>query len=334
MKILFLIEGQGKAQDTMYEWATFFKPANMIAVNDPNKLGKDIDLVLAHSLNFNILKARSSAPKSKIFVIDPRLESSQDKINVSMCDMVICGSLEQQDFCLKFNLNSYFYPWINLKNPKVKKSFNLDPVISYHGNLIHLNASKDTLMPALNVLSYKYNFVFKPIYNIEKLGMWRVGRPLNVNIVDTQWDENTYYQELTSSDIGVVPNYIPTKLLKKFSNIFRSANYNLNPKDYLIRYKFQSNANRIYDYMELGVPIVAENYPSSSYYIRHGVNGFLVQSYQGWTHYLEQLLVNPDLRRMMGDLSKEEFIVNLNFIKILNEFCNHIKYRYGLNILK
>jgi glycosyltransferase involved in cell wall biosynthesis len=86
--------------------------------------------------------------------------------------------------------------------------------------------------------------------------------------------------------------------------------------------------------MELGVPIVAENYPSSSYYIRHGVNGFLVQSYQGWTHYLEQLLVNPDLRRMMGDLSKEEFIVNLNFIKILNEFCNHIKYRYGLNILK
>ena len=93
-------------------------------------------------------------------------------------DFCLVSSYEQREVFLKFNKNLFVYYMIpNFDSYSVVHKKKTQPKIFYHGNKIHLNTSYYGLTPALNQLGEKYNIEFNAIYNIDKLGKWRIGRP-------------------------------------------------------------------------------------------------------------------------------------------------------------
>jgi glycosyltransferase involved in cell wall biosynthesis len=185
----------------------------------------------------------------------------------------------------------------------------------YHGNKVHLEASRDTLVRALQRLSKERQFIFTPIYNIKKLGIWKRFLPRGVNIRHIQWEPETYLSHIAQSDIGVVPNFLPTgpKLLnywghKIVENSKIGVRTNINRKDYLNRYKFTSNSGRLYEYALLAKPVVAEPTLSISQDIVHNKDGFLVLTEEGWYSSLKTLIDNPKLRNNLGISFKMNFL--------------------------
>lgn len=280
------------------------KAGHSVIYNDWNHY-EEYDLALFVAPDSDVRRAKRKNPNILAVIIDPKSDIRRKRREAKCSDFLFVTSMEQRDFFLKYNKNVSIYlhfpdikemPKTHFKKHKI--------IIGYHGNKVHLNCMTD-LSKVLDCLSDKYNIEFWAMYNIEKLGKWRINVPKKCPVRHIQWSEDNYYKYLSQSDIGVVPAKIPMntiidRILVRFLSSFLINWPSYDKHDYLIRFKYSTNPGRIYQFSQFHIPVVAEFLPSYCQMIQNGSSGFLAYSREGWYDALEKLILNPDLRNKMS----------------------------------
>lgn len=277
--------------------------------------------------------AKSNNPHIIAGVMDPKLTLKRQQEEAKRADFVLVSSLEQRDIFYAYNKNIVIYFMfpdvpaqhkihINKKNESIK--------IGYHGNKLHLHCMS-ALSLALDELSEKYDIQFCPVYNVKKLGLWKYNRPKKCPVVDVQWSPDTFYDDIHSCDIGVVPSMIPTPSLrtKIFTRPLWSFFWNLIGyfrDDYILRFKYSTNPGRLYVFSQLGVPVIADFVPSHVQFIVDGESGRLVLSKESWYQALEELILDVHKRQDMSDNLRKfvdtYYSPDINFVKLVDFITN------------
>lgn len=290
------------------------------------------DLIFFFAPESEVKKARKQNLKALIGILDPKLNNRKDASEAGEADFLLVSSLEQQEFALKFNPNVQIFNWFLPMEPKEKIHTEKDKlIIGYHGNKIHLNCFIYHIKDALEKIKNSgYNIELHVIYNIKKLGYWKIGIPA-IPVKHIQWERNTYCDHLSQCDIGIVPNILPVSNYRAViltRSISHPLSFNYNKKDYFLRFKINSNPNRFYEFSQLGIPVVADMYPSACQVIQHGISGFLAYSSIGWYNSLKKLIKNTDLRNSCADNLRKYINYNLspeqNFSR-LNDLINNLR---------
>lgn len=261
------------------------------------------DVALFMAPDSKVDEAKKINPNIITGVMDPKLTLKRQREEASLADFVLVSSLEQRDILYAYNKNVVIYFMFPFVPPqeKVHVSKTNEPIkIAYHGNKLHLHCMK-TLSEALDLLSEKYNIEFRPIYNIKKLGVWKLNRPKKCTVVDMQWNESSFYNDLHDCDIGVVPSMIPVPetRAKIFTRTFISYIWNrigYFRDDYILRFKYSTNPGRLYVFSQLGVPVVADFVPSHVQMIQDGISGRLVYSKESWYQAIEEMILDAKKR--------------------------------------
>lgn len=261
------------------------------------------DIALFMTYDHKLIKhVKQRFPHLKIGIIDPRNSKVYD--STQYCDFIIIDSIEMEDFWRMSGKPIFRY--IEYPNiPYVKKVHKQKDkiIIGYHGNQIHLACMAENVTPALSALGKKYNIELLVMHNGTPPGDNEEWIPDNVSVRHVPWSMENYTQELANSDIGIVPNNMihdtSTKHLTKTND-----NFNYSADDYSLRFKMPSNPGRFVVFGVLGVPVVADFYPSALQYLQNGT-GFVAHNISGWQYCLEQLIVSCDLRQKMGDSLRE-----------------------------
>ncbi len=270
---------------------------------------KNYDVALFMAPDSKVDEAKAINPKIITGVMDPKLTLRRQREEARLADFVLVSSLEQRDIFYAYNKNVVIYfmfPHVPMQKKMHVEIPKGTPVkIGYHGNKLHLHCMK-TLSAALDELSEKYNIEFRPVYNVKKLGLWKLNRPQKCKVVDVQWSDKTFYDDLHACDIGVVPSMIPVPNLrgKIFTRTFWSYIHNTIGyfrDDYIVRFKYSTNPGRLYVFTQLGVPVIADFVPSHVQMIQDGVSGRIVYSKESWYQAIEELILDVQKR---NDYSK------------------------------
>lgn len=282
-----------------------------------NEISKNADIQLFMGYDPRIDEARHINNKAIIGIIDPRPGSEQ---NLVKADFYLANGVEMVNYFASSNSEHFIYPiYPPLDVPfrkSLKKNISNKIVIGYHGNRAHLDLMIDSVCPALEKLSKSRNLVFNAIYNISQLGKWNwQPKSRQIEINNIQWSEEAYTKSLSNCDIGIVPNLIPfDPPLSTHEKQLMSNNLAFD-SDLKFRFKPTSNVGRILVFAQLGIPVIADMFPSSAEIIQHGKNGFLASNKASWYNALRDLSESYELR--------------LNFSKNLHEvFQNH--YHWGI----
>lgn len=279
-------------------YTSAFKGIEEITFYDQNYSLYDIALFMTYDYE-KIKYIKESFPHLKIGIIDPRSNKVYD--STQYCDFIIVDSIEMEDYwrISKRPIFRYVeYPNI----PYIKKEHKEKDkiIIGYHGNQIHLECMTQNVTPALTVLGKKYNIELLIMHNSSPPTGNEKWYPKNISVRHVPWSMNNYVQELARSDIGIVPNNlihdISTKKMLKTHSAF-----NCNDDDYSLRFKMPSNPGRIIVFGKLGIPTVADFYPSALE-LSYSRALYVAHSLSGWIHSLEKLIISSNLRQQMGDL--------------------------------
>ena len=126
-----------------------------------------------------IAAAKKQNPGIRVGVIDPRNDRIQEYI--SDIDFIVLDSIEMKDYFSYLNRPMYIYfEYQNLKQVEKRHSPKDITIIGYHGNKVHLASMYPHLTHALEALGEKYRIELHVMYNVEKLGQWRLGVPEGV----------------------------------------------------------------------------------------------------------------------------------------------------------
>ncbi len=267
----------------------------------------DIALFLTYREDLESLKAaKTKHPYLKVGLIDPR--GSQVENYIPFCDFLVIDSIEMKDFFARYQLPMFsYYEYPNLKRVS-KKHVSKEPcLIGYHGNKLHLAGMYPNITKALELLGEKHKIEFWAMYNIGNLGKCEFGLPTNIPVKHIQWSEENFVNELSKVDIGITPNFMPIRNLKKTkrnSSVCASF-FNDSDDDYFLRFKMPSNPGRIISFARMDIPVVSDMFPSAVQFIRDEYNGMLAYSCAGWYSALESLILNADLRQRIVDRMNE-----------------------------
>ena len=144
-----------------------------------------------------------------------------------------------------------------------------------------------------------------------------------------QWYEDVYENEMTEFDIGIVPAFMPTIDTVKYEKSTKrhwwkpakkGVSFNFAKDDYLVRYKMPSNPGRIIVFGLVGIPVVADFFPSAMSVIEDGKNGLLAASQHGWQYALGKLIKSHKLRQEFSDSMQDKLKVKYNFDIQNNKF--------------
>lgn len=282
------------------------------------------DVVLFMGYDPDTEKAKQDNPSIKVGIIDPRPGFNIDFTNV---DFILANGIEMRDHHSKFSkniFNYYIYPELEHLNTKQK---NQKIVIGYHGNKIHLMASEDRIMPAIELLSNKHQVEFWLMYDVKSLGKWNYSA-LNKDLIikHIQWSEDGYQKYMSQVDIGVVPSLIPIQNPFFIKKIFKSIinKFNESHSDYLLRFKVTSNVGRGLVFAQLKVPVIMDMTPSALQFISDSSNGFVCYSKESWFNSLLKLSDSEHLRSSMAEKMYEEFNLNYSPKEVNRKFKNFL----------
>jgi glycosyltransferase involved in cell wall biosynthesis len=250
--------------------------------------------------------ARGRNPHIKIILADPKLGSPKYIRAAREADMLLVSSVEQRDAFLRLNQNViiyYMFPETPFK-PRTHADTGRT-IVAYHGNRVHLEAMRYSVMPAMVALAATRPVEFHAIYNIQHLGQADLSLLENggVAIKQIQWDSSTVLESLRAADIGIMPNELPirNRLNALASTAYPEGEFAYEPFDHFVRYKVSANPGRLYPFACAGVPVVADFAPSASQFIRDGVSGFVASSPHGWYYALARLAESAPLRRTCAE---------------------------------
>ncbi len=295
---------------------------------------KNYDVALFMAPDSEVEKAKQMNPNIITGVMDPKLKTKFLRTQAQLADFVLVSSLEQRDILYAHNKNVVIYfmfPHVpSQEKQHVKTKSENDPIkIVYHGNKLHLHCMT-ALSRALDRLSEKYNIEFRPIYNIKKLGVWKKNRPQKCPVIDTQWTEKSFDNDVHAGDIGVVPSMIPVPFLRSqfFTRTLSSFIWKLNPlgyskDDYILRFKYSTNPGRLYVFSQLGIPAVVDFVPSHVQMVQDGISGSIVYSEESWYAAIEDLILHPEKRNLYSKNLRQ--FIDTNYSPDLN-FQNLIKF--------
>jgi glycosyltransferase involved in cell wall biosynthesis len=288
----------------------------------------DNDVVLFMGYYPQVEAARAANPKLAIGIVDPRPDAASA---VRSADFVVANGLEMEDWASAHCSNIFVYPIYPQLTVSPRRHVQRDTlVVGYHGNLVHLCTMFPYVSTALEALGETRRVELRAVYNVEKLGRppFDVFDPARVALRPIQWSERAYEEHLADADIGIVPNFIPIgheavakRAVSSWPQVFKEHD-----SDHLLRLKSTSNFGRAFVFAQLGVPVVADMFPSAAQVIRHGHDGFLAYSAAGWYRALHQLAESPEHRQRLADnmlLSfRENFavdVLNRRFVRFLSE---------------
>lgn len=289
---------------------------------------KNYDVAIFMSPDAEIDTAKAQNPEILVGIADPKLARHELIKNAIKADFLIVTSLEQRDIFLKYNPNIFvFYSLPDIIEIRKKHKNNKKIILGYHGNKVHLEAFYPKITSALSTLAKKYEIELWAMYNIETLGKWELGVPEGVEVKHIQWKEENYVEYMSKVDIGLSPNNLPQKNIKKLLNdgMITSTHFNYDENDYLTRYKYSSNPSRIYIFSQFHIPVVSDFYPSAAQFIMDGKCGYLVHSSEGWYYALDQLCSNAGLRQDMGDALFTHFNNIASRKTVISDFINYVK---------
>lgn len=294
--------------------STCLNAASLASLNDLpdvqidmfNRRYADYDVVLFMGYDPAVQEARSANPDALIGVVDPRPSVLPDS---GGADFIVANGLEMRDWYLQSTPNvhvRYIYPILS----DLSKAPASDDVIriGYHGNKIHLLEMSPRITTALENLAESRQVEFWAVYNIDKVGKWCEGAlgPSKVSVRHIQWSEAAY-DELAHVDIGIVPNVIPPpRRAYNWGRRYTRA-FNADSTDFLLRFKATSNPGRIFVFAQLGIPVVADMFPSALQTITDGVNGFVCHSAAAWGAALAALADSSELRNRLGESLRNSF---------------------------
>lgn len=298
---------------------------NGISIDFYNTDYANYDVVLFMGYDADIKGARGKNSDIKIGVIDPR---PSHKDQPSGADFILANGIEMKDWYLKFTHNIfiyYIYPELQLKMKEHHATEKI--ILGYHGNAIHLKTMYPRITKAIEKLSDSYEVELWVMYNVKELGKWSTGLPdiKKVKVRHIQWSEENYTEYLSRVDIGIVPNIIPTYTVKQNkSRKIKAKLFNEHDTDYLLGFKATSNAGRIIVFAQLGIPVIADMFPSALQLLEDGVNGFVCYSTEAWYLALKQLAYDATLRSNLAKNLQTKFketmspmILNKNLIDFI-----------------
>ncbi len=246
-------------------------------------------------------------------LVHPSNLGISNKNLIDKADFLIVGSLEEKDFYKSFNKPIIRFPQIEKIRFKKKKHTNKNRIIiGYHGNLEHLE-EMDTLKDALEMINQEFNILLTVIYD-KKLGSWSKGRP-NIPIKEINWDFKSLSSEISKFDIGIVPctnNFFldkPKNFLNPISILIKNLTGGKNKRtnDYIIRFKVTSNAGRSFIFHQLGIPVIADFWPSNFELMGNPKFGLLAHSKEGWYSSIKELILSPKKRNQISANAQFEF---------------------------
>ena len=257
------------------------------------------DVALFMTYDYQLMRGvRERFPNLKIGLIDPRGHNVYE--STQYCDFLVIDSVEMEDYWRRSRKPLFKY--VEYPNiPTIKKDHHDKDkvVIGYHGNQIHLECMAHNVTPALSELGKKYNLELLVMHNGHPPTGEESWYPKNVSVRHVPWSMNNYTNELYKSDIGIVPNNLThdsgTKHLIKTNNSF-----NYSDDDYSLRFKMPSNPGRFVIFGKMGIPVVADFYPSALQLLQDGT-GFVAHNPSGWHYCLEELISSCELRQSMGN---------------------------------
>ena len=309
MRIVFNTDSPSAASSAFY--IEGLRQCSKIVFEDRDYRQFDIALIMTYEAQW-VSHIKAQNPSIKVGILDPRGESI--RAHVDKADFLVCDSLEMEDFWLSSGKPIFRYaeyPNISPLSPNHQDKEKI--VIGYHGNLLHLNHSKSTALAALEALGPKYDIELHVMYNVSTLGEWSEGRPENLPVRVIDWSMDNYHKFLALSDIGIVPNNLPP------------PSHDGLEEEFVTRFKMPSNPGRIIVFGLLGIPVVADFYPSAFDCIKHGYSGFLAHNAGGWEFALERLILDPSLRQKcalhLQDTVKSRYnfkTQNLNLLQSLH----------------
>lgn len=297
------------------------------AKNDFNNY-KNYDVAIFMSPDAEVDIARTQNPKILVGIADPKLSSPKLIEDVIKADFLMVSSLEQRDIFLKYDPNIFiFYMLPDIPEIRKEHKDGGKIILGYHGNKTHLEAFYPKITSVLSTLSKKYEIELWAMYNIENLGKWELGVPVGLEVKHIQWKEENYVDYMSKVDIGLVPNTLPQKNIKKLlkRGMITSTHFHYNENDYLTRYKYSSNPGRIYVFSQFHIPVVSDFYPSAAQFILHGKCGYLAHSAEGWYNALDHLCSNARLRQDMGDALFTNFNSITSRDAVIQDFVDYVK---------
>ena len=275
-------------------------------------------------------RSKISNPKLLVGIADPRGELIRPFLE--WIDFLLVDSLEMLDFHRRFGLPILQYSEYPCLEPIRKVHSDRGPlIIGYHGNQLHLISMFPNLTRALEIAAAKFKCELWAVYNVGQLGRWSTGVPKGIPVRHIQWYPEVYQNELASCDIGIVPALMPIRnigqIKKKAASITRF--FNESDEDYLLRFKMLSNPGRIITFGLLGIPVIADMFPSALQLIQHGENGYVAYSCAGWRECLGDLLSDSLKRNTFSEKMQETILKNfstnhqnqrlLNFVSSLSQ---------------
>lgn len=278
----------------------------------------DVILVMTYD-HAHLKKIREIHPTAKIGLIDPRNYKVEESLRYA--DFIIIDSIEMQDYWSKIKKPMFRYaeyPDIPdfIKTHSDKRNIS----IGYHGNQIHLSCMQNTVTPALERLSKNYDIELVVMYSGSPPTGNEKWVPKGVKVKHVHWSMQAY-NELSKCDIGIAPNNLLHDEAEKEASK-TSDMYNYSRDDFSLRFKMPSNFGRIIVFGKLGIPVVADFYPSALQYLSEDkLTGMVACNSSGWEFCLEKLIVSHELRQEMGDglqnLVKSEFDFDNQNTKLL-----------------
>lgn len=283
------------------------------------------DVILVMTYDHKLLKqVRAASPNAKIGVLDPRNYSVLE--STKYCDFIVIDSIEMEDYWAVADKPIFRYaeyPDIPTVRRLHKKRNGIK--VGYHGNQIHLECMSESITPALSNLSKKYDIELVVMYN----GLPPRGDeswiPRDVKVRHVPWSMEAYLTDLADTDIGLVPNNILHDSSEKSLNTLNKK-YNYSPDDYSLRFKMPSNPGRFIIFGKLGIPVVADFYPSALQYLREDLGtGMVACNPSGWERCLDRLMTSENLRQELGDGLQKLVEEKFDFDKQNQKFLNFLK---------
>jgi len=232
---------------------------------------------------------------SKICLIDPR----SDKVTESakLCDFLIVDSIEMEDHWRR--VNKPIFKYVEYPDIASRKKTYVDTdkiTIGYHGNSIHLDCMSETVTPAIEELAKDIDVKFVTMLSSfsERSPRWM---PKGVEFEYIPWSMKNY-DKLGECDIRIVPNNILQSHDHKKTSQIQDRHYNYSNDDYTLRFKMPSNPGRFVIFGKLGIPVIAEFYPSALQFLDCRTTGYVANSKDGWLYCFRQLLDKKQREKM------------------------------------
>lgn len=291
---------------------------------NPKLLEKDYDVILFMS------GTKNSNFKKKYGVlygiVDPRAGNYD---NFQKYDFIIANGIEEKIFFSFSKLPTLIYPTYPSINLKKKKNNKNKTIISYHGNREHLINMSPRITTAIKRIATEHLIELILIYDYKKKGKINVFKTTQdqFKISHKQYYNDCYNRYLHDTDIGIVPQLIPSKnkqIQKNFSYYFSKQ---LFKKKYFfsINFKETTNLGRHLVFAQLKIPTISDYTLSSSNFINDGINGYLAHDTVDWYESFKKLIENKKKTKEIGSRFyldwKNKFshgILNKKLLKFLN----------------